>query len=131
MRSEEINIKQNIAKNIAYYRKKNHMSQKALAEKLGSKITTISTWERGASTPDIELLFRIGKIFNIPISTLLGGDTIESDSNIMIGGFEKRLILAYREADEIDKEIIHRTLHVTENTTPYTVESNRKLAGKS
>lgn len=114
MKSEEMNIKQNIARNIAYYRKKNKMSQKMLAEKLNSKVSTISTWERGASTPDIELLFKIGKIFHISITALLGGDSIENNSSIIIGGFEKELIFAYREADIIEKEIVHRTLHVSE-----------------
>lgn len=81
------------------------MSQKILAEKINSKVTTISTWERGASTPDIELLFKIGKIFQIPITSLLGTDSIETTSHIMIGDLEKEIILAYREADEIEKEI--------------------------
>lgn len=115
MKSLEINIKQNIAENIALYRKKNKMSQKSLAEQLNSKVTTISTWERGASTPDIEVLFKIGKIFHVSISTLIGGDSIVTNSNIMIGGLEKEIILAYRMADEIDREIVHRALHVSEH----------------
>lgn len=119
MENKDLNIKKNIAKNIAYYRKKNHMSQKVLAEKINSKVTTISTWERGASTPDIELLFKIGKIFKIPITSLLGTDSIETTSHIMIGGLEKEIILAYRESDEIEKEIVHRTLHIANNYSLY------------
>lgn len=98
--------------------------------KLNSKATTISTWERGASTPDIELLFKIGKILGVSITALLGGDSIETDSHILIGGFEKKLILAYREADSIDKEIIHRTLHIEKNITSSQQESNIKISGK-
>ena len=127
---DEKNIKKNIAKNLAYYRKKNGLSQRELALKLNSKATTISTWERGASTPDIELLFKIGKILGFSITALLGGDSIETDSHILIGGFEKKLILAYREADSIDKEIIHRTLHIEKNITSSQQESNIKISGK-
>ena len=115
MEKKELNIKENIAQNIAYYRKKNKMSQKSLANKINSKVTTISTWERGASTPDIDLLFKICKIFHISITSLLGGDSIEGNSKMMISGLEKEIILAYRKADEIDQKIVHRTLHLPDD----------------
>lgn len=46
-------IKENISNNIVYYRKKIGLTQSQLAERLGVKTTTVSTWERGASSPDI------------------------------------------------------------------------------
>ena len=55
-------IKENISNNIVYYRKKIGLTQSQLAERLGVKTTTVSTWERGASSPDIETLYDLSLI---------------------------------------------------------------------
>lgn len=68
-------IKENISNNIVYYRKKTGLTQSQLAEKLGVKTTTVSTWERGASSPDIETLYDICKIFDISLNEMYGINT--------------------------------------------------------
>jgi len=68
-------IKENISNNIVYYRKKNGLTQSQLAEKLGVKTTTVSTWERGASSPDIETLYDICKIFGVSLDEIYGVNT--------------------------------------------------------
>ena len=64
-------IKENIANNIAELRKMNHMTQQDLAEKLNYTDKAISKWERGESTPDIESLSAIAKMFNLTVDDLL------------------------------------------------------------
>ena len=54
MDNMNMNIKNNIAANIAFFRKKNKITQQQLAELLNTKNTTVSTWERGSSLPDAE-----------------------------------------------------------------------------
>ncbi|MFR5700449.1 MAG: helix-turn-helix domain-containing protein [Eubacterium ramulus] len=53
------NIKDVIAKNLLFYRKKNKITQKKLAEKLGVKHNAISSWKNGVNSIDIDTLFRV------------------------------------------------------------------------
>lgn len=104
-------IRQNIMKNIAYYRKLNGYTQKELAALLGVKNSSVSNWEQGANAPDIETLFQICKLFKISVSDMFGYDIVEGDS-MRISGIEKEIILAYRKTDTIGKEMVHRALNV-------------------
>lgn len=106
----DFDIKKNIAKNIAYYRKQNHITQVQLAELLHSKNTTISTWERGFSTPDAETLFRLCEIFHISIRDIFGCDTVTEPGSFLLTEKEKSIISAYRAADTIGKAVVHRVL---------------------
>ena len=54
-------------------RKKQGISQKELADKLGSTDKAISTWERGISFPDISMLIPISKVLEISLYDLLTG----------------------------------------------------------
>lgn len=64
----------NLGKKIAELRKKNNLSQEELAEKVGVARQTISKWEIGDTTPDINQVKIISKIFNISIDELVGND---------------------------------------------------------
>ena len=69
------NIKETIAKNLQYYRKKNQITQKELAEQLGVKHNAISSWENGVNSIDIDTLFRVCKIFGITVNDMYEMDT--------------------------------------------------------
>ncbi len=56
-----------IAKNITRLRKKNSITQQELGESLGISNRAVSNWEMGISTPTIDNLFRLSKIFNVPM----------------------------------------------------------------
>ena len=64
------NVKETIAKNLLYYRKKNKITQKALAEQLGVKHNAISAWENGVNSIDIDTLFRVCKIFVVTVNDM-------------------------------------------------------------
>ena len=53
------------------YRKKNAMSQEALAEKLGVARQTVSNWETGETSPKPEQLKQLSQLFNVSIDELL------------------------------------------------------------
>ena len=64
----------NLGKKIAELRKKNNLSQEELAEKVCVARQTISKWEIGDTTPDINQVKIISKIFNISIDELVDND---------------------------------------------------------
>lgn len=74
-------IKENIANNIAELRKMNHMTQQDLAEKLNYTDKAISKWERGESTPDVESLSAIAKMFNLTVDDLLN-ETFDKEQTL-------------------------------------------------
>ena len=52
-------LKENIQKNLIFYRKKMKKTQKDLAAALGVSAAAISSWECGNNSPDIDTLFMI------------------------------------------------------------------------
>ena len=54
-------------------RKKQGISQKELADKLGITDKAISKWERSISFPDISMLIPISKVLEISLYDLLTG----------------------------------------------------------
>lgn len=64
-------IKENLANNIAELRKINKMTQSDLAHQLNYTDKAVSKWERGESTPDVECLSEIAKLFNLTVDDLL------------------------------------------------------------
>ena len=53
------------AKNIKYYRIKQNIDQQVMAEDLGVAQSTLSCWENGIRTPDLDMSTRIAKYLNI------------------------------------------------------------------
>ena len=53
-------------------REKSGMSQDELAEKLFVTRQAVSRWETGKTTPDIDTLKKLSKLFDVSINTLLG-----------------------------------------------------------
>ena len=66
------NIKEEIAKNLLFYRKKAKFTQCELAKKIGVKNTAISSWENGYNSIDIEVLYRISLVLNVSITKMFG-----------------------------------------------------------
>lgn len=59
-------------------REKKNLTQNMLAEKLAVSDKTVSKWETGRGYPDITLIEDIAKVFNVSITELFSGDTIEN-----------------------------------------------------
>ena len=64
------NIKEIVAKNLLFYRKKNKITQKELADQLGVKHNAISSWENGVNSIDIDTLFKVCKIFGVTVNDM-------------------------------------------------------------
>lgn len=76
------NIKDVIAKNLLFYIKKNKITQKKLAEKLGVKHNAISSWKNGVNSIDIDTLFRVCQIFGITVNDMYGMSNDNKPSTI-------------------------------------------------
>ena len=64
-------IKENIAKNIASYRKYCNLTQAQLAEKINYSDKAVSKWERGDGIPDTMVMIKLCNIFGITLNDLI------------------------------------------------------------
>ena len=90
------NIKEIIAKNLLYYRKKNKITQKELADKLGVKHNAISAWENGVNSIDIDTLFQICQIFGITVNDMYTSPfhQLNSLKNIDVSKFDNAKVVS-------------------------------------
>ena len=98
-------IRETLSKNLALYRNKAGLTQSAAADLLGTKKTTISSWERGISQPSADMLVAIAKAYRVPLSDLCGADYI-----VEYSPEEKLIIEMYRQSSDQDKQTIQKIL---------------------
>ncbi len=67
-------LKETVAEKLVYLRKENKMTQAELAEKLNYSDKSVSKWERGEALPDVEVLVKIGKLFDVSLDYLVSDD---------------------------------------------------------
>ena len=60
-----------ISKYLQFLRKSNHYTQDDLAKKLGISRQAVSKWETGTTIPDVEVLLKISKLYDITINDIL------------------------------------------------------------
>ena len=68
-----------IAENLREMRRKMNMTQADVAEAVFVAPQTVSKWEKGETTPDIEMLPALARMFGISIDALLGVERIHAD----------------------------------------------------
>ena len=61
---------------IQNFRQKAHMSQETLAEQLAVSRQSVSKWEQGQSSPDLDKLLAMSQLFGISTDELLGNKTL-------------------------------------------------------
>lgn len=72
-------MKLTIGENIRSFRKKNDLTQEALADRLGVTYQSISRWENGTTYPDLELIPAIAEILAVSTDELLGMPQLEKE----------------------------------------------------
>ena len=68
-----------LAENLRIFRKRMGMTQEDVADAVFVAPQSVSKWERGETTPDIELLPALAKLFETSVDALLGTDRIHAD----------------------------------------------------
>lgn len=94
-------IKDQIAKNLLYYRKKSGLTQKEFAEKLGVKNSAVSNWENNLNSIDIETLAKACEIFGISINDMYKNNS----ENLALSSHEIKVIQAYRSKPEMQPAV--------------------------
>ena len=103
-------VKEEIAKNLLFYRKKSGLTQKELAAKLGVKNTAVSNWESGNNSIDIETLFAACEIFGVTLNDMYGRYSVEKSSGSVLSADEVCLLETYRCLNQQGQEYILQTI---------------------
>ncbi len=83
-------LKTMLGKNIGTYRKRQGLTQAALAEKLNYSDKAISKWERGESIPDVLTLMQLAELFGVTVDDLLRDpNRLPEDTGAVVGRMEK------------------------------------------
>lgn len=114
-KDDTMSIKEEIAKNILFYRKKYGYTQSQLGELLGVRNTSVSNWETGDNSIDIETLLKLCKIFNVELNDMYGQYGKKDD----LTEKEKKIIEAYRTKKEmqpaIDKLLLSESTNLSDD----------------
>ncbi|WP_429971526.1 helix-turn-helix transcriptional regulator [Fructilactobacillus sp. Tb1] len=70
------------AQQLKKFRQKNNLSQEALANQLFLSRQAISKWEAGDTTPDLNTLIKLTKIFNCSLDELVFGQASNKEQII-------------------------------------------------
>ena len=96
--------RERLALRLIEYRKAAGMSQAEFAKKIGKAPSVVCAWEKGASSPDAELLPKIAKALQVTVAEICGqADTPTSDQKILD---------AYHEADIITQKHVRLLLGI-------------------
>jgi len=87
--------------NIKETRIRKNMTQADVAAALGVSSVVYNRYETGARQPSIDILVRLSDLFDVPVDYLLGRQEINDST---LSNYEKKLIMASRDADERAKE---------------------------
>jgi len=96
-------IREEISKNLLFYRRRSGLSQKQFAEKLGVRSSTVSSWENGNNSVDIETLFKVCDILNVTIFDMYGKYANSSDDRLTPK--DRSLITAYHDHPEVQHAV--------------------------
>lgn len=99
-------VREEIAKNLLYYRKKSGMTQKELASKLNINNSAVSNWEKGLNSIDIETLNKVCVVFGISVNDMFGifsNDSFKSGYNSLNDIGKKKVDDYLRDLIKIEK----------------------------
>lgn len=65
-------MKLSLSTNISKLRKERYMTQEQLAEALGVTFASVSKWERGVATPELNLIAKMADLFGVSLDAMVG-----------------------------------------------------------
>lgn len=108
------------AENLRMYMEKNGYNSKDIAERLDVKQSTVSYWINARYYPRIDKIEKLANLFHVNKSCLVEEPDFhlklkeEFLEDLKLTPKEKSIILAWRKADERDKDVIERILSAYE-----------------
>lgn len=118
-------VREEISKNLLFYRKKCGLTQKELAQKIGVGVSAVSNWEKGANSIDIETLFEVCKIYGISINDMYGKFSNEPTKP---SEEVQELLLLIKRLDSADLRLIKSEANLLLKTEKYSNETAVKMA---
>lgn len=64
------NVKKIVSQNLIRLRKENSLTQAELAKLINYSDKAISRWETGEVVPDLETIYKLSEVFNVPVSAI-------------------------------------------------------------
>lgn len=95
-----------IAQNIKYLRRKNKFSQQELAIQLNVARTTMGDYERGHTEPNIDMLVKISKLFDVKVDSLLKEDLSHKELEIIRNKDFRVLAISVDQDDRSNIELV-------------------------
>ena len=86
----------------AYYEQPFVVGRCQLADGIQVAATTLSGWERGVATPDIDTLFAICNFLQVSLSDMCG--VISEENNYPVSTEEKKLLLDFQKLNVNGKD---------------------------
>lgn len=102
-------VREEVAKNILFYRKKRKLTRKALSEKLSVSASAIVNWETGKNSIDMDTLHELCKVLNVSVVDIFGKCANMLEHNF--SAREKDTIYKMRELNEEGIKYIEKQLH--------------------
>lgn len=106
MSNEQKGVRGIIAKNLLYYRKRAHMTQKELASRLGVGNSAISNWETGVNSIDIDTLVKACDLLGVTIN-----DMYEPSQENYVSAIEMEHLHKYRRLDDFGRKNVDTILN--------------------
>lgn len=100
------------SKRLRYYLDENSMTQRELASHLNVGTTSVYNWVNGIKSPRMDKVDSMCKLFGCMRSDLLEEKGAQQRNFIDLSKLERSIVIAYRKADEIDKEMVNRILKI-------------------
>ena len=126
-------IKEEIAKNILFYRKRAGYTQKELARMLGVNNSAVSNWENGLNSIDIDTLFKACEIFGITLNDMYGKyadrENFTVNADCSLSQTEQYLLNGFRGLTEQGQDYMIQTLRMAMNTYKKGADSSDSYTG--
>lgn len=100
------------AENLRFQLYTNNLTQADMARRMHVSTATAAKWCSGQTIPRIDKIQSLCNWFGIEKSDLLEEAHHGSDTRIILSDEEQRLILAYRNLSEVEKDMVCRQLQV-------------------
>ena len=102
--------------NLLHFLQINNMTQAELAERLNVSTATTSNWCKGVKLPRMDKIDKMCKIFGCLRSDLMEDKPLnfKNEISFLLTPLEKKIIIEYRQADDISKAMVQRALNINE-----------------
>ena len=64
------NVKERVSQNLLRLRKENNLTQAEVARRINYSDKAVSRWEAGEVVPDLETIYALSEVFNVPVSQI-------------------------------------------------------------